>query len=541
MRSLAHKYSAFTGLLLAYILFIFLAYDYWNGSFNAPKVTALAIGALVIAGGIARFTNRLLARPLTMLQDGITSVQHGRLEEIQVSRTGDEIEFLGESFNAMIRALGRSQQEIQQYQESLEERIRQRTFELETASQQAQEASQAKSEFLANMSHELRTPMSGVLGMLDIVLDGKLDSEQREQLLTAKSCAVTLLALLNDILDLSKIEAGKMVLEEIPLDVRTVAADCAKTLQHRAVDKGIELVYSVAPDVPEEVAGDPLRLRQILGNLLSNAVKFTEQGRVMLRVGTADEGRELVLEVSDTGPGIPKSKLDSIFEEFTQADGSISRRYGGTGLGLAITRRLVEIHGGAISVTSEINKGSTFRVTLPIRLATPAEEFAGTADRSESSSGRVGGASKGAILIVEDNPVNQKVVTLMLRRHGYWVEVANHGGEVLPALDRFPVSLILMDVQMPLVDGVEATRLVRAEKRFRHLPIVAMTAHAMNGDRDACLQSGMDGYVSKPVNRHQLIAVIEEFLSGRAGRHTASLAAVREIVSQTSATSDSLV
>ncbi|MGH8337623.1 MAG: ATP-binding protein, partial [Gammaproteobacteria bacterium] len=321
---------------------------------------------MLVAAAISRFTLRLLARPLSLLQDGITSVREGRLEPIQVSRTGDEIEFLGESFNRMIEALATSQTEIRQHQELLEERIRQRTEELEHAMRRALAASQAKSEFLANISHELRTPMNGVIGMMDVVMDSRLAPEQREQLETAQRCAYSLLALLNDILDLSKIEAGKMMLEKIPFDLRGLVEDCVKAQGPNAAQKGIQLVAAVMPGVPRQVIGDPLRLRQILANLLSNAVKFTDRGFVRVGLETsapavaAGAGHlEVRIQVSDTGVGIPPDKLPCIFEKFTQADGSISRKYGGTGLGLAITRRLVEMYEGEIRVESEPGLGST--------------------------------------------------------------------------------------------------------------------------------------------------------------------------------------
>ncbi|MBL8235223.1 MAG: two-component sensor histidine kinase BarA, partial [Bryobacterales bacterium] len=262
--------------------------------------------------------------------------------------TGDEIEFLGQSFNKMIDRLISTQNEVRQHQELLEERIRQRTHQLELAMQREQAANQAKSEFLANMSHELRTPMNGVLGMIDMVLDSSLNADQRDQLETAQRCANSLLALLNDVLDLSKIEAGKMVLERIPFDLRVLVDDTVRSHRPKASKKDIVLTLEIAPDAPRRISADPLRLRQILSNLLSNAVKFTEHGSVRISVArrSKEHGGDLVLEVADTGVGIPEDKLSYIFEKFTQADGSISRKYGGTGLGLAITKKLVDMHGG---------------------------------------------------------------------------------------------------------------------------------------------------------------------------------------------------
>jgi len=516
-RSLATKYSAFTAALLGYVMFLFVAYDVARGNLDLDKTLILFVGSVLVAIAIAAFTSRALGRPLEHLRDGIQAVSEGRLETIRVSRTGDEIEYLGESFNAMIRALARSQAEIRQYQEQLERRIQERTAALERATAQALAASRAKSEFLANMSHELRTPMTGVLGMLDMVLESGLQPEQREQLLTAKTCAVSLLALLNDILDLSKIEAGKMVLEEVPFDVRRAVAESMDAIRPQARAKGLVLRTAIEGGSPAWVVGDPMRFRQILNNLLSNAVKFTLEGRVELRLRRAGDGdtAPLLIEVSDTGVGIPADKLSAIFEEFTQADGSTARKFGGTGLGLAITRKLVRMMGGEITVESEVGKGSTFRVELPLReiAGPPGAEPAAAAEGALSPEQ---GAAKAAILVVEDNLINQRVVAAMLKREGYRVETAVHGGEAIEALDRVRPDLILMDVQMPVVDGLEATRRIRANPRWRQVPIIALTAHAMAGDRELCLASGMDDYLTKPVNRTQLLAAVEKHLAAAA-------------------------
>ncbi|MCW5978322.1 MAG: response regulator [Bryobacteraceae bacterium] len=507
-RSVARKYSLFTGILLAYVVFIYLGYDYWSDHFNPAKATAFCAAVVLIAGAVAKFTNRVLTQPLANLQEGITAVGDGRLDPIRVSRTADEFEFLGDSFNSMIEALAKSRDQIRQQHDSLEERIQERTAELEEASRKALLASKAKSEFLANMSHELRTPLTGVLGMIDVVLDSRLDADQAGQLRTARECALALLGLLNDILDLSKIEAGRMELEEIPVDLRAIVRECIEAVKPKAENKGLRMQTTVAPGLPARIAGDPMRLRQILTNLVSNAVKFTNEGfvEVRLRVDRQESGMSLTAEVLDTGTGIPADKLQSIFDEFTQADGSISRRYGGTGLGLAITRRLVKMHGGEISVSSEVGRGSTFRVTMPVKPIAEPPAPVTTPDAEERADGRE------TILVVEDNPVNQKVVTAILKKHGYGVVCANHGGEVIDRLEQNRVGLVLMDIQMPGVDGLEATRLIRAHHRWKNLPVVAITAHAMNGDRDMFLRNGMDGYLSKPINRPQLMAEVERCL-----------------------------
>jgi len=516
--TLARKYSVFTAFLLGWVAFIFFAYDLRRDSVNIWKVLLLCTTVMIVAGAIAKFTNHLLARPLVILHKGIQSVREGRMQPVPVSRTGDEIQFLAESFNEMITALAASQKEVADHQRLLEERITQRTEALQEATQRALAASRAKSEFLANVSHELRTPLNGVLGMLEIALDEKLTPDQRDQLETAKGCANTLLALLNDILDLSKIEAGRMALEKIGFDARTIVDECVKSQLPTARQKGIAVRAAISPDLPPEIIGDPLRVRQVLINLLSNAVKFTDHGHVEVRVSPQsprpDGFFELSIEVSDTGTGIPAEKLSLIFDEFTQADGSISRKYGGTGLGLAITRRLVEMHHGRISVESEVGKGSRFIVFLPSQRGSlesqPPKSQSGVSRSVEPVD-----KTKPRILVVEDNVINQKVVSTMLARRGYDVHLAGNGREALAALERFDYGLVLMDVQMPEMDGMEASRLIRANPRWEKLPVIAMTAHALQGDRERCLQAGMNDFASKPVTPGRLMEIVENYL--RAG------------------------
>jgi signal transduction histidine kinase/DNA-binding response OmpR family regulator len=537
-RSLSSKFSIFTAVLVLWVVGTILCWDLIQNNFDLTKGIILCGVVGVVAGAISRFTMKLLARPLALLQAGITGVREGRFEPIQVSRTGDEIEYLGESFNRMIETLAASKEEIRQHQELLEHRIRQRTEELEKAMHAALAASQTKSEFLANMSHELRTPMNGLLGMLDLVLDSGLSGDQREQLETAQRCAYSLLALLNDILDLSKIEAGKMLLEKIPFNVAEVIQDCVKAQVVKASQKRIELRFESNASALVEVLGDPLRVRQIVANLVSNGIKFTDRGwvRVSLTSKILTDGRiELEIKVVDTGSGIPADKLPTIFEKFTQADGSITRKYGGTGLGLAITRRLVQMQGGTVRVESQPGQGSTFTVTLICDSA--PERPLDTKPVAASSAISPAVATPGArLLLVEDNLVNQKVVLAILRKKGYQIDVANHGREALNKLDASDAAynLILMDVQMPVLDGLEATRSIRRDPRWDAIPIIAMTAHAMNGDRERCLQAGMDAYISKPVQPAHLVSTIEKHLA-------APVSGRREAKSKDSEVSDRLM
>jgi CheY-like chemotaxis protein len=419
-----------------------------------------------------------------------------------------------------------SQKELLDHQELLEERIRQRTEELQATTLRAEAASKAKSEFLANMSHELRTPMNGVIGMVDLAMEGKLTTEQRERLQTAQQCAYSLLSLLNDILDLSKIEAGKMSLESIPFDLWAMVEDCVRSHMHAAARNRVDLNCAIANNVPRQVIGDPLRLRQILANLLSNAVKFTGNGSIDARLrATTLTPTELLLQIAvqDTGPGIDPAKLPYIFDKFTQADGSVSRKYGGTGLGLAITRKLAELYGGEINVESELGRGAIFTVNLKLGVAAQTGAPDAIGANGSGLNGAVGipaslpepeaaPANAARILVVEDNRVNQKVVTAVLRKRGFSIEIANDGREALSRLESDVFDLVLMDVQMPVLDGLEATRLIRQDPRWKTLPIIAMTAHAMNGDRERCLDAGMSGYISKPVHPSHLLQIIDEHL-----------------------------
>jgi CheY-like chemotaxis protein len=354
--------------------------------------------------------------------------------------------------------------------------------------------------------------MNGVIGMTELALDTELTGDQREYLLTVQGSAEALLTVINDILDFSKIEAGKLELDPIPFDLRGCVGEVTKVMAWQTRLKPVKLASEVRPEVPARVVADPMRLRQVLINLLGNALKFTERGSVTLTVESRDgDDGDVALEFSvrDTGIGIAPEKQHAIFQAFSQADGSMSRRFGGTGLGLTISTRLVEMMGGSISVESEPGKGSCFRFDMRATLPEPSD-----GDVPAASAPLAAGAPPARrlrVLLAEDHPVNRQLATKLLEREGHIVVAAENGRVALQALTASAFDVVLMDVQMPVMNGIEATEALRRSERGsgRHIPVVALTANAMKGDKERYLKCGMDDYLSKPIRRKELAETLQ--------------------------------
>jgi signal transduction histidine kinase/ActR/RegA family two-component response regulator len=421
---------------------------------------------------------------------------------------------LGHENATLVESLGAAKEQAERTNRDLTAEIERRRLvesELRAASERAAAASHAKSEFLANMSHEIRTPMNGIIGMLRIVCDTPLSQLQRDQIETAATSADTLLELLNDILDFSKIEAGRLELEHIALSVTSVTRSVTDLLRPRAQGKGLEFVVELDPNLPVGVMGDPTRLRQVLFNLLGNAIKFTEKGRVMLRITTdANEANSatLTFAVIDSGIGIDAATQQRIFSPFTQADSSMSRRFGGTGLGLAISQKLVEAMGSKLVVRSEPGQGAVFEFTVrfPKAAPSPGSGSAGAEPRF------VAPKLQGRVLVVEDDRVNQRVIGHFLKQMGLQTGLAEDGLAAVDLALQEPWDAILMDCHLPGLDGLEATRRIRARHGNPKLPILALTANVSKEDRAACLAAGMNEFLTKPVRVELLAAALQRRL-----------------------------
>ena len=404
--------------------------------------------------------------------------------------------------------------------------LRKTRAKLKAAVAAAEAANASKSSFLANMSHEIRTPLNGVLGMAQAMEARDLDPESREMLSTIRDSGATLMAILNDVLDLSKIEAGKLDISAVDGDLAHTLSRVHKLFQPKADEKQLTLSLECDPDFPARLSFDPVRIRQCVSNLVSNAVKFTARGSVRIKISAAPEkdGQRLVtIAVIDQGIGISPEAIGNLFEVFSQADASTTRNFGGTGLGLAISRRLARLMGGDITVTSEAGKGSTFTFTF---IAQRAREIEVSTPHTAPADTRAKSLTGAHILLTDDNSVNRQIVRLFLKPQRAVIVEAVNGKEALERLAAESFDLVLLDVHMPVMDGVEAIQRIRSsDAPWRNIPVLALTADAMSGDREKLIGQGMSGYVSKPIDQRELISEINRMLGGNAAPTAKSNAA----------------
>lgn len=466
------------------------------------KAALLAAFALILTFLVARRLAQRLSAPISTMGQAVEAIQSGDYKTSLPILDDGEIGDLARHINNLASGLDRASREQEQA-----------IGQLISAREEAEQANRAKSDFLAMMSHELRTPMNGVLGMLQLLETTEQTREQAEYTALATESTEHLLKVINDILDFSRIERGALELECIPFNLLELVQGSALVFQHSAQQRGLALELQIQAGLENiEVCGDPTRIRQILVNLLGNALKFTEEGAIHLSLEWQALDHDvlwLTCAVHDSGIGISPERLEHMFDAFQQADSSISRRYGGTGLGLAIARTLAERMGGTLQAESKEDSGSTFTLEIPLPFQqSPAHRQQAAGDAAPVAAGQ-------EILLVEDNPVNQTVIEAMLRSLGYRVTLVADGIQAVRSAERQRYDAILMDCRLPVLDGYSATREIRAQENGRRVPIIALTANALQGDRENCLQAGMNDYLAKPFKRAELQRILQRWIGSQ--------------------------